>query len=216
MYRRNRNEKGSAIIESTLAMFVIFLVLGALLQLFYFAVGQMLTDYAALRGVRSHIVGFREYLVRRVVQVNAIGASGNIVQPILPKGDDTDPLYTEKSYINTYLVGWRFLEYENWFGATGHRMEAFKNGGKSVTFHHIVRSSGDLAKVRTTFADYALLLLGDCANCSGKQVIRSRYIPEEESAGSSSNLFFGNIDLAGEASMRDHAGTFLDLGGREE
>ena len=216
MYRRNRNEKGSAIIESTLSMFVIFLVLGALLQLFYFAVGQMLTDYAALRGVRSHIVGFREYLVRRAVQVSAIGASGNIIQPVLPRGDGTDPVDTEKSYINTYLVGWRFLEYENWFGASGHRMNVFKNENRSSTLRHIVTSSGDLAKVTATFSDYILLLLGNSCGCNGKMVIQSKYIPENENSKGSVNLFFGKIDLTGEAAMRDHAATFLDLGGEEE
>ena len=123
---------------------------------------------------------------------------------------------TEKSYINTYLVGWRFLEYENWFGASGHRMNFFKNENKSTTFHHAVTSSGDLAKVTATFSDYFLLLLGNACGCNGKMVIQSKYIPEKESAKSSVNLFFGKIDLTGEAAMRDHAGTFLDLGGESE
>lgn len=217
VFRRNcmrhasKKIRGSAILESLLAMFVIFLVLGILLQFFYFAVAQMLTDYAALRGVRSHAVGFKEYLVRRAIQVSAIGASGNIVTPVIEKGNP-NRVYKERSYINSYLVGWRFMEYENWFGVTGNSFDEFKNAGFSTTFNHTVSSTGTMAKVRTKFHNYALLLLkGD--NNGGKTVIQSRYIPGNESSTAQTNMFFGNLDLTGEASMRDHAATFLDLGG---
>ncbi|MBR2363775.1 MAG: hypothetical protein IKA79_01110 [Lentisphaeria bacterium] len=212
LHRRKKSIRGSAIIESTIAIFVIFLVLGVLLQLFYFAVGQMLTDYAALRGIRSHIVGFREYLVRRVIQVSAVGASGNLIEPAVFKGD-FDPTYTERSYINTYLVGWRWMEYEHWYGAQGHEMEHFKSAGMSTTFNHRISQAGDLAKITTKFSDYALLLLGNTCSCSGKDVIRAKYIPKNESGAGTTNLFFGNIDIQGAAAMRDYAPTFLQLGG---
>lgn len=206
--------RGSAILESILAMFVIFLVLGALLQFFYFALGQMLTDYAALRGIRSHVVGFREYLVRRVIQVSAIGASGNMITPVI-HDSSPDRIRTERSYINTYLVGWRFLEYENWFGATGNQLDEFKNAGMSTTFHHSISSNGSLSKITTRFSDYALLLLGNSCSCNGKNVILSKYMPENESNKGTTNLFFGSLDLKGEASMRDYGPIFLDLGGKE-
>ena len=213
MRHASKHIRGSAILESLLAMFVIFLVLGILLQFFYFAVARMLTDYAALRGVRSHAVGFKEYLVRRAIQVSAIGASGNIVTPVIEKGAD-NPIRKERSYINSYLVGWRFLEYENWFGATGNRMDEFKNAGFSTTFNHTVSSTGSMAKVNTKFHNYALLLQNSY-NSSGKTVIQSRYIPENESHSAKTNFFFGDLELTGEASMRDHAVTFLQLGGNK-
>lgn len=58
-YRKNRKrEHGAAIVESLLSMFVIFLVLFGLLQVFYFVIGQYFIDYAAIRGARSRAVGF--------------------------------------------------------------------------------------------------------------------------------------------------------------
>lgn len=50
-------------------MFVIFLVLFGLLQVFYFVIGQYFIDYAAIRGARSRAVGFRDYLIGREVRV---------------------------------------------------------------------------------------------------------------------------------------------------
>lgn len=207
--RRKKSIKGSAIVESTLAMFVIFLVLGGLLQLFYFAVAQMLTDYAALRGVRSHIVGFRPYLVTRIVQVNAIGASGNIAKPSLPKGDwDRD--YTEKSYVNTYLTGWRWLEYEKWHGNNKHNMGEFVSSNSGTTLSHFITAKGNLAHIRTKFSDYGLLFL---RSKEGKTRIQSSYVLEnEKTSASKTNLFFGDLDIEGTAAMFDHAPNFLQLG----
>lgn len=230
--QRKRSIRGSAIIESTLAMFVIFLVLGGLLQLFYFAVGQMVTDYAALRGIRSYIVGFRDSLVMRAAKVSAIGASGNIVEPevTIYRTGNNRPDYkakfrSEKSFVNTYLVGWRYLEYEFWNGHEGNSNSADYELSPGVDTHLSSRVE-DFGKVSTfflTFRKYALLLLQ--GNDYGKTRIQSRNIlggssgPEEgdirtnASGKGLTNMFFGDLDLSGKAAMRNHANVFLDTGG---
>ena len=52
-HHRIRRIRGAAMTECLMAMFVLFLVLFGMLQVFYFAAGQFFTDYAALRGARS-------------------------------------------------------------------------------------------------------------------------------------------------------------------
>ena len=230
MYRTKKSIRGSAIIESTLAMFVIFLVLGGLLQLFYFAVGQMITDYAALRGVRSYVVGFRNDLVGRAAQVSAIGASGNIVEPEITiyrdgsgRPDYKTKTHSERSFVNTYLVGWRYLRYELWNGhdrtGSGNDYALSPGVGTKLTYH--TSDNGNESDFTLKFKDYALLLLR--RTDTAKTRIQSRNILSGSSGGadlatntpsgaSLTNLFFGDLHLEGKATMRNHAKLFLDLG----
>lgn len=199
-------------------MFLLFLILFGLLQIFYFAAGTMFTDYAALRGIRSHIVGFREYLVRREVQVNAIGGSGQIVTPRVDQSSFAG-FATEKSYVNSYLNGYRRLEYEFWNGRSGQTLDSFKGISTPTHLEHRVSEEGGLAKLTVQFKNYALLILSSfscsCAS-SGKGRITSRYIPENESGSGVTNFLIGDIDLTGSAYMNDHSRTFLNYGGNGE
>ena len=233
MHCTKKSIRGSAIIEPTLAMFVIFLVLGGLLQLFYFAVGQMITDYAALRGVRSHVVGFRNDLVGRAAQVSAIGASGNIVEPEITiykdgsgRPDYKTKIHSERSYVNTYLIGWRFLRYEFWNGNgnSGNRNDYTLSPGVGTKLSYYTSDNGNESDFTMKFKDYALLLLR--RTDTAKTRIQSRNILEGSSGGrgmpdlttstphgaSLTNLFFGDLHLEGKARMRNHAKLFLDLG----
>lgn len=230
MYRTKKSIRGSAIIESTLAMFVIFLVLGGLLQLFYFAVGQMVTDYAALRGVRSYVVGFRNDLVGRAAKVSAIGASGNIVEPELPiyrdsngRPDHKTKTHSERSFVNTYLVGWRYLRYEFWNGHDGsnNSTEYTLSPGVNTKLSYYTSDNGNESDFTLKFKDYALLLLR--RTDTAKTRIQSRDILTGSSGEADlttgtpdgaalTNLFFGDLHLEGKARMRNHAKLFLDLG----
>lgn len=216
---RKKREKGSAVLETVICMFLLFLILFGLLQIFYFAAGQMFTDYAALRGIRSHIVGFREYLVRREVRVNAIGGSGQLVTPRVDPAN-YNRLSTEKSYVNSYLNGYRYLEYEFWNGRSGQTFDSFKGVDLPTHLVHSAADDGDLAKLTVTFKNYALLILSSCTSCcgsNGKARITARYIPEnEDGQGSAANFLVGNINLTGSASMKDHSSTFLNYGGGSE
>ncbi len=182
-YRKKRmRQRGTAIVESLLAMFVIFLVLFGLLQVFYFVVGQYFIDYAAIRGARSRAVGFRDYLIRREIRVNALPASGDIVSPTLDENSLADRMTKERSYINSYIGGYRWLEYEYWDGNS-------RNEGKKVdtTLTYTAAVSMDMNDLYTKFTDYAF---------------PDTYLK---------HLFFGSgIDLEGKATLSDFASNYLE------
>ncbi len=182
-YRKKRmRQRGAAIVESLLAMFVIFLVLFGLLQVFYFVVGQYFIDYAAIRGARSRAVGFRDYLIRREIRVNALPASGDIVSPTLDENSLADRMTKERSYINSYIGGYRWLEYEYWDGNS-------RNEGKKVdtTLTYTAAVSMDMNDLYTKFTDYAF---------------PDTYLK---------HLFFGSgIDLEGKATLSDFASNYLE------
>ena len=182
-YRKKRmRQRGAAIVESLLAMFVIFLVLFGLLQVFYFVVGQYFIDYAAIRGARSRAVGFRDYLIRREIRVNALPASGDIVSPTLDENSLADQMTKERSYINSYIGGYRWLEYEYWDGNS-------RNEGKKVdtTLTYTAAVSMDMNDLYTKFTDYAF---------------PDTYLK---------HLFFGSgIDLEGKATLSDFASNYLE------
>jgi hypothetical protein len=163
-----------------LSMFVIFLVLFGMLELFYFIIGQFFIDYAAVRGARSHSVGFQDYLVAREIRVNALPASGRLVKPA-----DSAGLAKEKSYINSFLGGNRWLEYEYWFG-TPKEPDAKVNA--RLRYH--VSDNMGMDHVDAAFTDY--------------EFPYSRL----------KRMFFGaGIDLNGEGAIRDYAIDYLDMGG---
>ena len=182
-YRKKRmRQRGAAIVESLLAMFVIFLVLFGLLQVFYFVVGQYFIDYAAIRGARSRAVGFRDYLIRREIRVNALPASGDIVSPTLDENSLADRMTKERSYINSYIGGYRWLEYEYWDGNS-------RNPDKKVetTLTYTAAVSMDMNDLYTKFTDYAF---------------PDTYLK---------HLFFGSgIDLEGKATLSDFASNYLE------
>ena len=182
-YRKKRiRQRGAAIVESLLAMFVIFLVLFGLLQVFYFVIGQYFIDYAAIRGARSRAVGFRDYLIRREIRVNALPASGDIVSPTLDENSLADRMMKERSYINSYVGGYRWLEYEYWDGNS-------RNPDKKVetTLTYTAAVSMDMNDLYTKFTDYAF---------------PDTYLK---------HLFFGSgIDLEGKATLSDFASNYLE------
>ena len=184
-YRKNRKrEHGAAIVESLLSMFVIFLVLFGLLQVFYFVIGQYFIDYAAIRGARSRAVGFRDYLIGREVRVNALPASGDIVSPTLDENSTADRLTRERSYINSYVGGNRWLEYEFWYGKSSD-----ENRKVNTTLTYTAAVSVDMTDLYTKFTDYAF---------------PDAYLK---------HLFFGKgngIDLEGKASLTDYSSNYIE------
>ena len=190
----------------------------------------MVTDYAALRGIRSYVVGFRDDLVGRAAKVSAIGASGNIVEPEITiyrdgsgRPDYKTKTHSERSFVNTYLVGWRYLRYELWNGhdrtGSGNDYALSPGVGTKLTYH--TSDNGNESDFTLKFKDYALLLLR--RTDTAKTRIQSRNILSGSSGGadlatntpsgaSLTNLFFGDLHLEGKATMRNHAKLFLDLG----
>lgn len=192
--RKNRKrEHGAAIVESLLSMFVIFLVLFGLLQVFYFVIGQYFIDYAAIRGARSRAVGFRDYLIGREVRVNALPASGDIVSPTLDENSTADRMTRERSYINSYVGGNRWLEYEFWYGNLSEKKKEENKKEKrwevKTKLTHTAAVSMDMTDLYTKFTDYALPDI---------------YLK---------HLFFGKgngIDLEGKASLIDYSSNYIE------
>ncbi len=189
--RVRRHERGAAMVEALLSMFVIFLVLFGMLQVFYFFTGQLYTDYSALRGARSRAVGFRDYLTDRELRVNAIGASGLLVEPQLNSSGVSDSfsdrysssqISTEMLLISRYMVGSRWIEYEYWFGRS-----ADQNRQVNTTLNCGISSSMNMVNVTGTFTNYAF--------------------PDTYTK----RLFFGDgINLTGTASLSDQAQVYLE------
>ncbi len=188
--RGRRRQRGAAMVEALLSMFVIFLVLFGMLQVFYFFTGQLYTDYSALRGARSRTVGFRDYLTEREVRVNAIGGSGPLVEPQLSSGasdsfSDRYPssqISTEMLLISRYMVGARWIEYEYWFGRS-----VSQNRTVNTVLNCGISGSMNMVDITSTFTDYAF--------------------PDT----ATKRLFFGDgIDLTGKASLSDHAQVYLE------
>lgn len=187
--RKNvRTRRGAALVETLLCFFILFLVLFGMIHVSYFFIGQYFADYAALRGARSRTVGFAPYLVNRESKINAIGGSGFLVSPSLSGFHSENPRYaasqfqSEKTLIQRYMVGARYLEYEYWNGRSP------RNPSLRTTFHTVISPGGsNTCKVSAYFDDYASV---------------ERYIGK---------MFFnGGIRLHGEAVLRDHSQVYLD------
>ena len=144
-------------VEALLSMFVLFLVLFGMLQIFYVFAGQLFTDYAALRGARSRTVGFADYLVTRELKVNAVGGSGLLVSPALNSVGSSSTLshynasqFTmEKTLIQRYMVGVTWLEYEYWYGRSNN-----PDRKVSTTLSSWIRDNGLTTTVLAHFSHY--------------------------------------------------------------
>ena len=182
--RPRSGECGSTMIEAVICMLIICLILFGLLQVFYFVIGQYFIDYAAIRGARSRAVGFRDYLIGREVRVNALPASGDIVSPTLDENSAADRLTRERSYINSYVGGNRWLEYEFWYGKSSD-----ENRKVNTTLTYTAAVSMNMTDLYTKFTDYAF---------------PDTYLK---------HLFFGKgngIDLEGKASLTDYSSNYIE------
>lgn len=196
-YRKKRmRQRGAAIVESLLAMFVIFLVLFGLLQVFYFVVGQYFIDYAAIRGARSRAVGFRDYLIRREIRVNALPASGDIVSPTLDEKSLADRMTKERSYINSYIGGYRWLEYEYWDGNSPNSDKKSEDEDANSS------SQGKEEKTKLIYTAAVSMDMNDLYTKFTNYAFPDTCLK---------HLFFGSgIDLEGKATLSDFASNYLE------
>ncbi|MBQ9337471.1 MAG: hypothetical protein IJS14_09265 [Lentisphaeria bacterium] len=184
-----RGERGAAMVETLLSLFILLLILFGMLQVFYFFAGQFFTDYAALRGSRSRAVGFADYLAQREARVNAIGGSGLLVSPQLRSLQsaglgkyDAGQFTQEKTLIERYMVGTTWVEYEYWYGKP-----ALEGRKVDTNFRVRISNSSTSAKVETEFTNYAF--------------------PESLTR----RLFFGSgLNLKGTASLGNHSAVYLE------
>ena len=116
MYTRRRGERGSAILESFLAMILLGMILFGILQLFQLALADMVADYAAFRGARSAAVGFRDEYAIREALIKSAPASGPMVTPDRGSYTNWGAVETEKSLLRGFMEGDRHVEYADWVG----------------------------------------------------------------------------------------------------
>ena len=185
-------------VETLLALFVIFLILFGMLHVFYFFAGQLFADYASLRGARSRAVGFSDYLVKRETRINAIGASGRLVSPALNDAGnskyDVSQFSREKTLIQRFMVGVSWLEYEYWFG--------------SALLNILIHDSDRESRVSASFRDYAFPLAGSgvLKDQYGNLILDRYGNPQKKGF----HLFLGKIDLKGAAGLGNHSKIYLE------
>lgn len=115
---RRRGEHGSAVLESFLCMILIGMILFGILQLFQLALADMIAEYAAFRGARSHVVGFNDQYAFREALIKSAPASGGMITP----DPDSYPGYlansaeTERTLLRGFMQGDRNVEYAYWLG----------------------------------------------------------------------------------------------------
>lgn len=207
---RMRSQRGSTMVEAVFTMLVILLVLFGLLQIFQFAISQMVIDYAAFRAARSASVGFNEHFVNREARVKAIPASGAMYEPEQTSFFSTaqEQFAYEKVAIERYLVGEAWLEYEYWRGTRS----------KHIDYHCPLygqdigkETSGGTCKCRDS-CDKAPHLETQARDRSNDQVTSTVVIRDFPLTMPMRDFFLKEprFDLKGEAKMAYYAGAYLE------
>ena len=76
MNKYNRRERGSAILESLLCIGILMIVFFGLIQVFNFAVANMICEYSAFYAVKAHSLGYTPSITRRAARTAGMPASG--------------------------------------------------------------------------------------------------------------------------------------------
>lgn len=192
--------RGSAIVEAVISMLLICMILFGLLQFFYYAAAQMVTDYAAFRAARSESVGFKDALVTMEGRLKAISASGRMRKPLdLTYDEDEDgneikPNYSFSSVIDQFrferlaiidfMENKRPLEYEYW-----EPKEKDMNDDTKFQTRLTIKSSsmGNSFTEKTVFTDYPWIM-----------PFRKAFVTD------------GKIDIKGESKMSRHSAQYLE------
>jgi len=200
-HARRKGERGSAILESFLAMILLGFILFGILQLFQLALADMVADYAAFRGARSAAVGFKDYYAIREALIKSAPASGSMVTPDLGGYSSWNSVETEKSLLRGFMEGNRHVEYADWVGED-----------RFHTNYHCPH--------------YGELMLGGCSICRQS---RNHYV-SASSNGFDQTMHFhfefvhyplniplhdwltgrDSIDISSEAELTNHSSAFLE------
>ena len=188
--RSSLNYRGSTIIEAVISMLLICLILFGLLQFFYYAAAQMVTDYAAFRAARSESVGFKDTLVTMEGRMKAISASGRMRVPYDMTQDEVanqsntstiGQYYYERLAIIDYMENRRPLAYEYW----APQYNTSQNHETTLT----IKSSnmGNSFTEKAVFTDYPWIM-----------PFRKAFVTD------------GKIDIKGESKMSRHSAQYLE------
>jgi len=161
-------ESGQSMIESIICMFVILLLLFSFLELFNLSLARMVTDHASMTAARCEAVGLKPYLAIRRAQCAAIPASGRRTYPDSTGWVPFDTsqmtaseissrlssLGYEKSLINCYIVGTRWLDYEYWNGDNSDTNSIYNDASTSLEFDRNVSDLSKRVEWQVRFDDY--------------------------------------------------------------
>ena len=181
--------RGSAIIEAVISMLLICMILFGLLQFFYYAAAQMVTDYAAFRAARSEAVGFDDIRVSMEGHLKAISASGRMRRPFDMTQDVANQSNTsaigqfrfERLAIIDYMENRRPLAYEYW----AHQFNTSKVHETALSIKS--SSMGNSLKEEAVFTDYPWIM-----------PFRKAFVTD------------GKIDIKGESKMSRHSAQYLE------
>lgn len=71
-----RRQKGSTILETMLCIAILMMVFFGLIQIFNFAIANMICEYSAFYAAKSHALGYTPAITRRAARTAAMAASG--------------------------------------------------------------------------------------------------------------------------------------------
>ena len=188
--RSSLNSRGSAIIEAVISMLLICLILFGLLQFFYYAAAQMVTDYAAFRAARSRTVGFNDIRVNMEGRMKAISASGRMRVPFDMTQDEVanqsntstiGQYYYERLAIIDYMENVRPLAYEYW----APQYNTFPDHKTTLSFKS--SDMGNSFTEKAVFTDYPWIM-----------PFRKAFVTGEK------------IDIKGESKMSRHSAQYLE------
>jgi hypothetical protein len=107
-----KSEKGSSILESMIAILLLCLIFFGIMQVFSFAMGNMICRYSAFNGARALSLGYTPRITEKTVRLSAMGISGkDRSSPKLKTLPKTDLLKKMQMYM---MTGNANVDFEYW------------------------------------------------------------------------------------------------------
>lgn len=120
MNKYNRRERGSTILETLLCIGILMIVFFGLIQVFNFAVANMICEYSAFYAAKSHALGYTPSITRRAARVAAMPASGRDLSAIRTGTYDSSAVLRRRlsdrarDYMQFDRAGTYHINYEYW------------------------------------------------------------------------------------------------------
>ena len=147
-----QSEKGSSILESMIVILLLCLIFFGIMQIFYFAVGDMICRYAAFNGARAWSLGYTPRITQKTIRLSAVGISG--------KDNSSPKLKTLSQYdlfkkMQMYMMtGNADLDFEYW------QNQHVVYGDKPLLRHHMTDKKGTTGGIQVRLYNCPLLADG--------------------------------------------------------
>lgn len=115
---KKRNERGTAIVESLMAIAVLLIIFFGMYRIFDFTVANMVCEYSSFYAAKSWSLGYRPSTTRRAARVAAMPASGRDYSVIRPtaslSGMQNDAAARARDYMQYDRAGVYGVNFEYW------------------------------------------------------------------------------------------------------